>query len=221
MNKIELVTLQHSLECESARLTHERIIALYANCDGTSAQSAPNENALPLPESVTAYHNAVDLLLSLKTAPGPDLPEDEYRAHATAQMLLDMLTAFYGQLDAAADDDNVLSDTTRRHVDALRQELVRERIDAIAAELEPLIRQLAIPSTENLAPALLEELNRHLFTESDSATRFSEQAAEMDKQNLPSHARRLRQMAERHEAITAQLRKCIASLHDEDTVCNR
>ena len=136
-------------------------------------------------------------------------------------MLLDMLTACYGQLDAAADDDNVLSDTTRRHVDALRQELVRERIDAIAAELEPLIRQLAIPSTESLAPALLEELNRHLFTESDSATRFSEQAAELDKQNLPNHARRLRQMAERHEAITAQLRKCIAALHDEDTVCNR
>ena len=65
MNKIELVTLQHSLECESARLTHERIIALYATSDGASAQRASNENALPLPESVTAYHNAVDLLLSL------------------------------------------------------------------------------------------------------------------------------------------------------------
>ena len=221
MNKIELVTLRHFLDCEAARLTHERSLALHAACDDTSGKEAPGYNALPLPEIVSAYCDAVDLLLSLKTAPGPDLPEEEYRTHAAAQMLLDLLADLYGRLDAAMDDDNVLSDTTRCHVDALRQELVRKRIDAAAAELEPLSRQLSIPNIENSTSALLEELNRHLSAESDSAAHFSDQAAEMDKQNLPSHAGRLRRMAERHETIAAQLRECIASLHSASAADSR
>ena len=221
MNKIELVTLRHFLDCETARLTHERSLALHAASDDTAGKEAPGYNALPLPETVSAYCDAVDLLLSLKTAPGPDLPEEEYRTHAAAQMLLDLLADLYGQLDAAMDDDNVLSDTTRCHVDALRQELVRERINAAAAELAPLLRQLAIPNIENFVPPLLEELNRHLSAESDSAAHFSDQAAEMDKQNLPSHAGRLRRMAERHETIAAQLRVCIASLHSANAADSR
>ena len=197
MNKIELITLRKYLSAECSRLTHEHLDAVNLNESAPEVQTASFAALQKNLCRIETFQNAIDLLLSLKTAPGPDLPPETFQAHAKAQMLFDLLSVLYTHLSENLSDDNTNADFVRRSVEDLRQEYMREHIAALSAQLKPLSESLSIPDADCCAAGLLAELEHYLNEETAAKLRFRERATEI-ADRIPERTDRLRSMSERH-----------------------
>ena len=208
MNKIELITLRKYLSAECSRLTHEHMGAVNLNESAPEVQTASFAVLQKNLCRIETFQNAIDLLLSLKTAPGPDLPPETLQTYAKVQMLFDTLSILYSHLNETLSDDNTNADSVRRSVEDLRQEYMREHIAALSAQLKPLSESLSIPDADCCAAGLLAELEHYLNNETASMLRFQEQATEMAGR-IPERADRLRSMSERHAERAERLRASI------------
>ena len=208
MNKIELITLRKYLSAECSRLAHEHLGAVNLNESSPEVQTASFAALQKNLCRIETFQNAIDLLLSLKTAPGPDLQPETLQTHAKVQMLFDALSVLYTHLNETLSDDNTNADSVRRRVEDLRQEYMREHIAALSVQLKPLSESLFIPDADCCTAGLLAELEHYLNNETASMLRFQEQATAMAGR-IPERADRLRSMSERHAERAERLRASI------------
>ena len=211
MNKIDLITLRKYLSAECSRLTHEHLDAVKMNESVPEVQTASFAALQKNLCRIESFQSAIDLLLSLKTAPGPDLPPETFQTYAKAQMLFDALSVLYTHLNETLNDENTNAVSVRRRVEELRQENMRKHIAALSAELLPLTLSLSVPNIDCCAAGLLAELEHYLNDETSTMLRFQEQAAEMSVR-FPERADRLRSMSERHAERADRLRASIAEV---------
>lgn len=211
MNTCYLTTLQKSLQAESEYL-------IFRHTDALKAGAGTDGKGDAWPDMTKVFHRnevlvqSIEALLPLGESLGASLTDEEYRAHALAQMQYDELKNLCVQATSGFQDDDIQKDAVRRRVNDLRVSFVREKIEPLHDEVTEIAKRLGLASGNEAVPLIIQRLKLYKEINETSIEELEAKAAELESVGNKAFADHLRGLQRRHNENADGLETFIAQL---------